>query len=177
MIHKGICAALLVGMISAGSAEPRGWLGVYNQELSQPMLIALNIDHGVLVSEVAENSPARFAGLKPGDVITQIDSNQICIPEDLSHYVSRRPEQNVMIYYLRQGKAEIASTKLGSREHQLEFPLEQWRGFSPAPMRIPPELRSSIEPYLDELRALKEEISELKKQIERFRKDLKKFEK
>lgn len=78
---KSLVAMLsLLGAAAAIHAEPRGYLGVYQVELTQPMQIALGVDHGVLLTEIAAASPAEQAGLRPGDVLVRVDSQEILRP-------------------------------------------------------------------------------------------------
>ncbi len=178
MRRKSIAAAaLLLGMIVCARAEPVGWLGVYNEELSQPMQAALSITHGVLVTDVVDKSPADKAGLKVGDVILATDSEDILTAEDLRQYVSQRPGQKVHLQILRQCQSETLLVELGTRERQLEFSL----GDLPTPEKVvqnmQPMASSLQDQYLEAIRSLRTQIDELQREIERLRKDLKKIEK
>lgn len=57
----------------------RPWLGVHIQTLDwlTAWLNDLTIDEGVLITEVAPDSPAEAAGLKKGDVITKFQDKEI----------------------------------------------------------------------------------------------------
>jgi len=57
----------------------RPWLGVHIQTLDwlTAWLNDLTIDEGVLITEVAPDSPAEAAGLKKGDVITKLQDKEI----------------------------------------------------------------------------------------------------
>ncbi len=71
---KGIIADL----IEHGEVT-RAWIGVKVQSLTPLLASSLNLDdvQGVILSEVYEESPAEKAGLKRGDVITQLDGKKI----------------------------------------------------------------------------------------------------
>lgn len=94
----------------------RGWLGVYTEHLSQPMLIALVIDQGVLVTEVVEGSPAAKAGFEVGDVILELDGEKVTDGGDLRHLVRMRPDKKVDVSVRRRGKQQKLAVTLGTRE-------------------------------------------------------------
>lgn len=58
-------------------------------------------DKGVLIDEVAENTPAAKAGLKAGDVILEIDGKAINNQADLVRAVNAKTEGEVTITILR----------------------------------------------------------------------------
>jgi len=62
------------------------WLGVTGQNLDQAAAgyFGLNSTQGMLVTEVFDNSPARAAGLRLGDVILAVDQTPI---DDKEHYL------------------------------------------------------------------------------------------
>ena len=168
---------LLLVVVSLGMAEPRGWLGIYNKELDQATEAALGVDHGVLLSEVVENSPASGAGLKVGDVILKVDSQEISSADDISQAIGDRPGKTVHIEYQRLGHNDTVNAKLGTRERQLEFDVSQMpeiqgMGTPPKPMA-----QMDVQSYMKDINDLKEEIVILRREIERLRKELKKIEK
>ncbi|HAF87617.1 MAG: protease [Legionellaceae bacterium] len=66
-------------LIQYGSIH-RGLMGIFVQHLTPELAQALGYDdnfQGALVSQVNENSPAEKAGLRAGDVITQINDTKI----------------------------------------------------------------------------------------------------
>ena len=73
------------------STAKRGWLGVYSEELSEAMLVALNVDNGVLVTGVADESPAKAAGLAIGDVITSVGGEKVKSVLELRREVRKHP--------------------------------------------------------------------------------------
>ncbi|MEN8166218.1 MAG: trypsin-like peptidase domain-containing protein [Pseudomonadota bacterium] len=55
----------------------RGWLGIQGQDVTEKLAEAFGLHgvEGILVTGVMENGPASEAGLRPGDVITEINGN------------------------------------------------------------------------------------------------------
>jgi membrane-associated protease RseP (regulator of RpoE activity) len=57
---------------------------------------------GVLVTSVTENSPAAKAGLKAGDIITEVDGERIKSAGDVTRLVSRKDEGDVTLTITRE---------------------------------------------------------------------------
>lgn len=91
----------------------RGFLGVGSLDLSNEQMVAaynrqektnIKVGNGMFVTTVTENSGAEDAGLKKGDIITQIDNKPVTDFSDLSLAVgSKRPGDAVNVTYLRGG--------------------------------------------------------------------------
>ena len=96
----------------------RGWSGI----TVQPRLEADGTGVGVIVSDVAADSPAANAGLKPGDLIVACDGHAIEGGEEkaVAHFnrleTSRLPENEFAIEYVRAGTKQTAKVKLTPRE-------------------------------------------------------------
>lgn len=59
---------------------------------------------GVLVTSVLENSPAAKAGLKAGDIVTEVDGERVKSAADLSRLVSRKTDGDVSLSVTRERK-------------------------------------------------------------------------
>jgi serine protease Do len=71
-------------------------------------------DKGALVEEVQKETPAEKAGLQKGDIITKVGDKKIDSPSDLSEAVhAKKPNDEVEITYLRDGKEKKTKVKLG----------------------------------------------------------------
>jgi serine protease Do len=70
----------------------RGWLGVAVQDLTPALGVSLGIrdTHGVVVSDVTEGSPGARAGLRVGDVVTELDAAPVARAHVLRWRVSTR---------------------------------------------------------------------------------------
>jgi S1-C subfamily serine protease len=97
----------VVPKLKADGKIDRAWLGV--SSAAQPG------HDGALVGQVT-GSPARSAGLRPGDLITSFDGRSIANPSDLGQAVlSRKPGDTVKVVVQRNGRSETLSVKLGTR--------------------------------------------------------------
>ncbi|MFC6267029.1 trypsin-like peptidase domain-containing protein [Frigoriflavimonas asaccharolytica] len=100
----------------------RGFLGVNSLDLSNDEQLAgynkdkktnIKAGNGIFVTGVTENSGAEDAGLKEGDIITKINDMAITDFADLSLAVgSKRPGDQVVVSYMRNGKPYNASITL-----------------------------------------------------------------
>lgn len=75
-------------IVATGKAS-HAKLGVTIQELNQTLAesFGLKVPDGALVANVADGSAAAAAGLKPGDVITQVNGQPVVRPGDLSSLI------------------------------------------------------------------------------------------
>ncbi|MCX5713815.1 MAG: PDZ domain-containing protein [Candidatus Omnitrophica bacterium] len=69
-------AKRIISQLIAGKRIPRGWLGVVVQGLNDQLVQYLGLQdvRGVLVIQVVPGGPADIGGLRPGDVIEQLDN-------------------------------------------------------------------------------------------------------
>jgi Do/DeqQ family serine protease len=101
----------------------RGLLGISIQDLTAEFVEQKGIKHmkGVYVAGVNENSGAKEAGLKEGDVVTKINEAPVATSSELQEQVARyRPGDKLKVTYVRDGKEEtttaILKNKLGNTE-------------------------------------------------------------
>jgi S1-C subfamily serine protease len=103
----------------------RGWLGVEPTELTRESAEAFGISPdaktgqlptGVMIAGVLQNGPAAKAGLKPGDVITQVASRPVTsVAELLSQVASLQPGVASPVQVLRGKKVVELSISPGTR--------------------------------------------------------------
>lgn len=82
----------------------RGWIGVQTRELTPEFAEAfkLPVSEGVLISGVLANAPAAKAGVKPGDVLTQVGGTAIQSPAQLlSAVAALKPDTATTVAVLR----------------------------------------------------------------------------
>ncbi|MCA1632855.1 MAG: PDZ domain-containing protein [Acidobacteria bacterium] len=79
-------------------------IGVTTTQLTDQLAdyFGVSRDGGVLVTSVTENSPAAKAGLKAGDVITEVDGEKIDDAAELSRLISRKQEGEVTLSVTRE---------------------------------------------------------------------------
>ncbi len=109
-----------------GEENAKGaFLGVDVQELTDQLRRYFGVDHGVLVTEVEKDSPAEKAGIKAGDIITNISGKDIEDYRDLVRTIRYYdPDDRVEIHISRKGARKTIKVKLGKRKFRRHF----WRG-------------------------------------------------
>ena len=84
--------------------ENRAMLGVVTEEA----------DGGVKVTEITNESAAKKAGIKEGDIITRVDDTKISDPDQLTAAVRKhKPGEKVTVTFLRDKKEQKVSAELG----------------------------------------------------------------
>ena len=90
--------------------ENRAMLGVVTEE----------VEGGVKVTEITDESAAKKAGIKEGDIITKIGDTKIEDPDELSEAVRKhKPGEKVTVTLLRDKKEQKVTAELG-----------KWKGVS-----------------------------------------------
>jgi Do/DeqQ family serine protease len=105
----------VMDQLVSGGAVHRGMLGVTVQGINSELAASLGLSEvkGALVSAVSEGSPAEKAGVKRGDVITQLNGQPVQDSNSLRNHVSRlKPGSTVTLTLVRNGEQRQVSVKL-----------------------------------------------------------------
>lgn len=117
-VPSNITRKIVEDLMEFGNVQ-RGVLGVRGGELNTSAAKDLGIDQtqGFYVSNVVEDSGARKAGIKEGDVIVKIDDRNINGFADLNAaIVTKRPNDVVNVAVNRDGKMLTVPVKLSKNE-------------------------------------------------------------
>jgi Do/DeqQ family serine protease len=107
-IPSSIVEKVVKDLIEFGTVQ-RALMGVQIQDITAELAKKENLDAltGVYVSEVNENSAAEAAGIKTGDVITEIEGVKVQSPSELQELVGRhRPGDKISVTLKRDGKTK-----------------------------------------------------------------------
>ena len=109
---------VMESILTNGSVT-RGWIGVEPQNLSKELTESLNIPantSGVLISGVLEGGPADKAGIKPGDVLTQVNSQTVNdVVTLLNRIAQTSPGDEAKVNLIRKGKEITLKLQVGKR--------------------------------------------------------------
>ena len=97
----------------------RGWLGVAIQDISGEIAeyYGLGNRKGVLVTEVFPNDPADQAGIKPKDIILDIDGKKIETSRALTSIIANKAVgEKVSILVFRNGKKKTMTVEIAKRK-------------------------------------------------------------
>jgi serine protease Do len=96
----------------------RGFIGVVLTDVTPDVQrsLKLTVSRGALVQDVSADSPAERAGIKPYDVILNVDGREILTNEELIRDISgRQPGSLTRLDLLRDGRRVAAQVKLTER--------------------------------------------------------------
>jgi S1-C subfamily serine protease len=129
-------AKKLLPQLRQGGEIEHAWLGVQMSDVNAEVAeqLDLPVDHGALVVEATEDSPAEDAGIQGGDpetgegadVITAIDGKTVNTSEDLANAIAaKQPGDSVELELYRDGEKETVEVELGERPSTLQEQAEQ----------------------------------------------------
>ncbi|HLT71883.1 MAG TPA: Do family serine endopeptidase [Cyclobacteriaceae bacterium] len=143
-VPSNIVSKIVEDLLNYGVVQ-RGWLGVtigsVNSELAKQH--DLSVHEGAYISGFAENSAAREAGLKEGDVVVKIDGLRIPSSTALIETVGRhRPGDKLELTVNRDGKEITYDVILKNRQGDITaVKLEERKGLAALGIQV-----SSVEP-------------------------------
>jgi len=83
-------------------------------------------DNGVLIIEIAPDSPAEEVGLQSGDVIVAIDDHEVqYLAQLFDRLLDYYPDDTVTITYYRDGERETVEVTLGERPEDWEIEIDE----------------------------------------------------
>jgi serine protease Do len=113
-------------IIKSGKVS-RGYLGVIIEPLDSDLAASFGLksNAGALVNQVADDGGAKQAGIKRGDVITELNGKPVESPDELRLKVSReKPGDKIKLKVMREGKAkefEITLAELSDKSQTAEL--------------------------------------------------------
>ena len=120
---------------------------------------------GVLVLDVEDDSPAAQGGVKPGDVIVELNGEKIRSVDQLKDEVGDlEDDENVDLKVIRRGKGKKLSVKI--EEDEGAWSLRSWKHRRPFGVRVYISDRDR-ESLRREIRELRKEVEKLKRKIEK----------
>jgi serine protease Do len=121
----------VVNALEHGGVVSRGYLGVRIQPVSQDIADSLGLPNarGALIDQAEADTPAAKAGLKAGDIVTQVNGQEIKDARDLARQVGMmKPGDEAQVTYWRDGKTQTAAVKLGTQAPDRAVTADASRG-------------------------------------------------
>lgn len=138
-VPSNIVSKIVEDLIEYGIVQ-RGWLGVSIGSVNSQLVkeFDLSVNEGAYVSGFAENSSAKEAGIKEGDVVTKIDETTIKTSAELIEYIGRhRPGDKVNVLVNRKGKEVTIPVILKKRDGEVgTIKPEERSGFASLGLEI-----------------------------------------
>ena len=111
-------AKMVLEQIVKDGAVTRGWIGVELQDLSgaQAESFKLGTARGALIAGVLRGGPADKAGVKPGDVLVEVQGRPVADPTGMLNLIAAlKPGQAAKVKLKRQGADIEATITVGRR--------------------------------------------------------------
>ena len=116
-IPVNLARGVMESIIEHGNVT-RGWLGVLPQTLTADMAQAFAYPkaHGVVIARVVQNGPADQGGLRPGDIVIEIDGRGMEDDMALMNTIAGIPPGKVVpIKVWREGRERVLNVEVGTR--------------------------------------------------------------
>ena len=111
-------ARMVLDQIVKSGAVTRGWIGVEVQEITPPMAesFKLSSTRGALIAGVLRGGPADKAGVKPGDVLVEVQGKPVADPAGMLNLIAAlAPGEAAKVKLKRQGQEVDATITVGRR--------------------------------------------------------------
>ena len=116
-------AQQVLEQIASNGNVTRGWIGIEAQDLSPELAesFKLKTGQGALIAGVLRNSPADKAGLKPGDILLEIDDKPVFDSASMLNLIAvLKPNQKTNVKIVRAEKPLTVAINIGTRPKPLE---------------------------------------------------------
>lgn len=91
----------------------RGWLGVEAQQLPRDIADAAGLTQGgVLIAGILQGGPADAAGIMPGDILLEIDNQQLANPQQAINLIAKYKPETAINIRLLHGWQELSLTAI-----------------------------------------------------------------
>jgi serine protease DegQ len=111
-------AKMVLEQIVRSGSVTRGWIGVEVQEITPPVAESFKLGgtRGALIAGVLRGGPADKAGIKPGDVLLEVQGKPVADPAAMLNLVAAlAPGSEATMKVKRQGHDVDASVTVGRR--------------------------------------------------------------
>jgi serine protease DegQ len=120
-IPVNLAKQVMESIVSSGSVT-RGWIGVEPRELTPEIIEAFKLPKdakGVLISGLLKNGPAEIGGVKPGDILREVNDQPINDVRGLLNTVAAlTPGNSAKLMVDRKGQSVVLSVQIGKRPSQ-----------------------------------------------------------
>ncbi len=96
----------------------RGWVGIEAQDITPQLAESFRLSHtrGSLIAGVLRNSPAEKAGLKPGDILLQINGNKVTDSSTMLNLIANlKPDEKATLRIARDQRELDIIVTIGKR--------------------------------------------------------------
>ncbi len=111
----------IVEQLKTKGEVKRPWLGVYFRGVNKEIKEYFNLKNtdGVLIVDVVEDSPAAEAGLKPYDVIKEVDRKSLKDIDQLKKIIENKEVgERVLFKVIRNGNSQVIFARIGKKPNR-----------------------------------------------------------
>jgi serine protease Do len=128
--NNGIGFAIPIDMVRSVATKlidkgrvDRGFMGVSISKITKELQPLYKRKRGVIIVNVQDNSPAKRAGVKRGDLVYAVNGREVKEPHELQHIImSYNPNENITISIERDGDDITKELRLSNADGDM-FPL------------------------------------------------------
>ena len=116
-IPANMAKAIMEQIIATGSVT-RGWIGVEIQEITPDLAESFKLpkNQGAIIAGVMKGGPADKGGIKPGDVLMEIDNKPVTDSSSMLNAIAQLvPGSAAKMKVLREGKPQDLPVTIGKR--------------------------------------------------------------
>ena len=120
-------ARQVMDQIIASGSVTRGFIGIEPQEITPELAESFKLpkDQGVLIAGVVRNGPADRAGVKPGDVLIEVEGAPVRDPNQMLNLIAQlTPGNNGRLKVMRQGQSLDLAVTVGKRPRPQRKPRD-----------------------------------------------------
>jgi serine protease Do len=137
--------------LKAKGKVTRGMLGITVQDISDDIAITLKLKDkdrsGILIADVSEGDPADKAGLKSGDIVTEINGKPVKDTHGLLLMIAEFPVgETIKVKIVRDGQEKVFPITIAERTEKSETAFAQQSGeaFGMTVQEITPEIAQHL---------------------------------
>jgi serine protease Do len=135
--------------LKAKGKVTRGWLGVSVQEINEDIAKSMKLKDksGALISDVFKGDPADKAGLKSGDIVTEINGKPVKDTHELLMMIAGfRIGETIKVKILRDGQEKVLPITIAERTEKSEMASAQQsrEAFGMTVQEITPEIAQHL---------------------------------
>ncbi|HWU82819.1 MAG TPA: PDZ domain-containing protein, partial [Methylophilaceae bacterium] len=116
-IPVSLAKQVMEQIIRKGSVT-RGWIGIEAQDITPELAESFHLKQtsGSLIAGILPNSPAYRAGLRPGDVLLEIDGREVLDSSTMLNLISSlKPERKSVLKIMRDQQEMRVTVTIGKR--------------------------------------------------------------
>ena len=105
--------------IMANGHVIRGWIGVETQDITADLAENFGVkEHeGALIAAVLRGGPADKAGVKPGDILVQVNDAKVTDQVVMVNLIAQlAPDKKARLTFIRKGKPVTLEVLIGTRQ-------------------------------------------------------------